>query len=247
MNNEKYFIIIPAAGIGQRFANLQKRTSIYLPKQYAMIDDKTVLEYVLMRFSSCDWVDEIVLALNEQDTYFEQLNVQISKPLTVVTGGETRAHSVFNALKVIHKKASASDWVLVHDAARPCLSLFDLQNLKEQLQDHEVGGLLAERMTATVKQAQENDQVYRTLNRERLWQALTPQMFRNEILYTGLKYCLEKKQAVTDESQAVEYLGLVPKLIEARDYNIKITTQNDLHLTRVLIKDSFKKTAELDI
>ena len=239
---EKYIVIIPAAGIGQRFSRLRANDLVCFPKQYAMLGEKTVLEHVLACFEACTWIDEIVIALHANDTYFDKLRMNRTKNITVVTGGDTRAQSVFNALHSIQHKVKANDWILVHDAARPCLSLRDLQNLKSKLSLHGVGGLLAERITATVKQSQQNNQIYRTLNRDKLWQALTPQMFRNEVLYSSLQYCLDKKFAVTDESQAVECLGFVPQLIEAYDFNIKITTQNDLHLAQAFLMSQCRNT-----
>ncbi len=136
--------------------------------------------------------------------------------------------SVLAGLKKLAARAAASDWVLVHDAARPCLQRVDLDQLTEQLRNDAVGGLLAAPVVDTLKRADGGDRVAQTVSREKLWRALTPQMFRRDVLQQALQSAMTNGVAVTDEAQAVEALGLRPKLIAGDVDNIKITLPEDL-------------------
>lgn len=234
--SQKYFVIIPAAGIGQRFCDSTLDEKYRYPKQYANLSQHTVLEHILSRFASVEWIDRIVVALHEKDTYFNRIFPALPKKTVRVIGGETRTQSVLNALKQVQAEAKGTDWVLVHDAVRPCLSERDLNFLKQQLLKHPVGGILAEKIVSTVKSSSIDQKIEETLDRDKLWLALTPQMFRSEILYSALTHCIEKNLPVTDESQAVEHLGYKPLLVQAHDCNIKITTQKDLILAAALLQ-----------
>ena len=136
--------------------------------------------------------------------------------------------SVLAGLKVLETLAAARDWVLVHDAARPCLSSEDLGRLLTELADDEVGGLLAAAVVDTLKRADDQQRIHQTVPREKLWRALTPQMFRFELLRRALQSAVDNRVAVTDEAQAVEALGLRPKLIAGDADNMKITLPEDL-------------------
>ncbi|MCS5708384.1 2-C-methyl-D-erythritol 4-phosphate cytidylyltransferase [Candidatus Berkiella cookevillensis] len=230
----KFFIIIPAAGIGQRF--LQNSA---LPKQYERLQSKTVLEHVIDLFLAQSWITEVVVALHPEDKYFSKIYAQrdaeeIPKLRTVI-GGKSRAESVWNALHSMQTTVKAHDWILVHDAARPCLSQRDLLNLIAQLKTNDIGGILAEKLAGTIKHCEEQNTIGHTVNRDRLWQALTPQMFKNDVLYKSLAYCFERKYIITDEAQAVERFGLPVKLIEAQDINLKITYPKDLALANAIL------------
>lgn len=233
---DKFFIIIPAAGIGQRFL----QNSI-LPKQYEQLHSKTVLEHVIDLFLAQSWITEVVVALHPEDKYFSKIYVQNddakkdTHKLRTVIGGESRAESVWNALRSMQSTTAAHDWILVHDAARPCLSQRDLLNLISQLKTNDIGGILAEKLAGTIKYCEEQNTIGHTVNRDRLWQALTPQMFKNDVLYKSLAYCFERKYVITDEAQAVERFGLPVKLIEAQDINLKITYPKDLALAKAIL------------
>jgi 2-C-methyl-D-erythritol 4-phosphate cytidylyltransferase len=222
-----YWIIIPAAGIG-------KRMGTEIPKQYLKLGEQTVLEHTIQRFQNLPQIKGIVVCIAPDDLYFEKL--AISKQVMITNGGKERCDSVLNGLKYLEQYAEENDWILVHDAARPCVRKSDIEKLMFELQNHEVGGLLAVPVRDTMKRAK-NQCVEMTINRENLWHALTPQMFRFKILKTALETTLEKQQIITDEAQAVEFLGLSPMLIEGHADNIKITHPNDLQLATLFISN----------
>jgi len=222
-----YWVIIPAAGIG-------KRMGTEIPKQYLKLGDQTVLEHTINRFQNLPQIKGIVICLAPDDLFFNQLS--ISKQIMMTNGGKERCDSVLNGLNFLEKYAEENDWLLVHDAARPCVRKSDIEKLIFELQNHEVGGLLAVPVRDTMKRAK-NQHVETTVNRENLWHALTPQMFRFKILKTALETALEKQQIITDEAQAIEFLGLSPMLIEGHADNIKITHPNDLQLAHLFLSN----------
>ncbi len=222
-----YWVIIPAAGIG-------KRMGTEIPKQYLKLGDQTVLEHTINRFQSFSQIKGIVICLAPDDLFFNQLS--ISKQIMMTNGGKERCDSVLNGLNFLEKYAEENDCILVHDAARPCVRKSDIEKLMFELQDHEVGGLLAVPVRDTMKRAK-NQHVETTVNRENLWHALTPQMFRFKTLKMALETALEKQQIITDEAQAIEFLGLHPMLIEGHADNIKITHPNDLQLAHLFLSN----------
>lgn len=222
-----YWVIIPAAGIG-------KRMGAEIPKQYLKLGKKTVLEHTINRFQNLSQIKGIVICLAPDDLFFNQLS--ISKQIMITNGGKERCDSVLNGLKFLEKYAEENDWILVHDAARPCVRKSDIEKLMFELQNHEIGGLLAVPVRDTMKRAK-NQHVETTVNRENLWHALTPQMFRFKTLKRALETALKKQQLITDEAQAIEFLGLSPMLIEGHADNIKITHPNDLQLATLFISN----------
>ena len=215
----KYWAIIPAAGSGTRLPADR-------PKQYLTIGGKTIIEHTLQKFCDCPNISAITVAIAEQDTYWSKLAIKNHQKITTTIGGSERCESVLNALKTI--AAQAQDWILVHDAARPCLHTTDLDKLIKTLSDHPVGGLLALPVRDTLKRADADGLVTATVNRDNLWQAFTPQMFRFKMLKDSLQTVWQKGIIVTDEAQAIEYCGYRPKLIEGSPDNIKITCRHDL-------------------
>lgn len=216
----KYFVVIPAAGIGIRMG-------ADIPKQYLKIYDKTVLEYSLANFLIDVRCEQIILALQPQDPYYAQLQIQCEK-LKVVSGGIERCNSVLNGLHALNNCAGDADWVLVHDAARPCLLEKDINHLIFTLQNHPVGGLLGTPVRDTIKTVNQQNEVISTPERTALWHAFTPQMFRFKKLYTALQTAINGKQHVTDEASAIELAGEKPLMINGSPTNIKITHPNDL-------------------
>lgn len=214
-----------------------------LPKQYLTIAGRTLLEHALAPFLQSSAISAIMLALHPQDKHFEDLTIKAPK-LKTTTGGETRAHSVFNALQALLKISDATpmqdDFVLVHDAARPCLTCAELEHLVEIGRRTEHGCILATPLQDTVKQVH-SDQIQTTLDRAQLWRALTPQMFRFQVLYQALHACLDKGVAITDEASALEYMGLHPRVISADSRNLKVTTVDDLRLAEIYIQDMHKR------
>ena len=221
----QYWAVIPAAGVG-------KRMQADRPKQYLELLGKTVLEHTLDRLLSMKSVSGVVLSISEGDEYWADLNYQSAKPLLVANGGKERSDSVLNALNLLNEKVDTAQsvYALVHDAARPCVRTDDIQNLIEQCSD-EHGGLLALAVRDTMKRSDSQANVLETVDRNNLWHALTPQMFRLDLLISALNNAEQNKLAVTDDASAMELLGYKPKLIEAHEDNIKITRAFDLTLS----------------
>ncbi|MFZ0220034.1 MAG: 2-C-methyl-D-erythritol 4-phosphate cytidylyltransferase [Candidatus Aquirickettsiella sp.] len=215
-----YFAIVPAAGVGNRM-------QIDLPKQYVSINGKKILAYTLTTLLNYPKFKKCVVVINKEDKHWPDL--QFSSPnLLTAWGGEERCHSVFNGLLALKTFAKKNDWILVHDAARPLLHQSDIDKLIAHLENHSVGGLLGHPIKNTVKQL--NNHQFETLDRKKLWAAVTPQMFRYHWLVNALDSAIQKKQFVTDEAHAIELFGQQPKMIEGRTDNIKITDKEDLKL-----------------
>ncbi len=219
----KFWAVVPAAGVG-------KRMQADRPKQYLPLANKTVLEQTLMRLLDADVFSAVAVAISKEDPYWPELELSSHDKVITAAGGKERADSVLSALKSLRDQASDSDWVLVHDAARPCLTSSDIHLLIETLKDDDVGGILALSSHDTLKNV-EGLNITETIDRSVIWRALTPQMFR----YGMLKQALEQAEgnpAVTDEASALEMQGLQPKIVEGRPDNIKITRPEDLALAQ---------------
>ena len=216
-----FWAVIPAAGAG-------KRMSADRPKQYLPLAGKTVIEHTLDRFLCHSALSGIVVALDKDDRYWKALKIDPDTRLKTVVGGTERCHSVLNALDDLSHRAAAHDWVLVHDAARPCLAADDLDLMLEALTEDAVGGILAVPVKDTIKRGTTDLRVAETVDRKALWHALTPQMFRLGLLTEALSKSLQDHYLVTDEASAVEHIGLKPKLVQGRADNIKITHPEDL-------------------
>lgn len=226
---QKFWAVIPAAGVGSRMQADR-------PKQYLPLHGKTVLEHTLACFLDHPEIEGVVVALSENDPWWRELGLQHAKLYTAL-GGEERCHSVLNALNSLQSQADDNDWVLVHDAARPCLRREDLDHLLDELQGHPVGGLLGLPVADTVKRTGDDDAVIETVSREHLWRALTPQMFRLAELRMALNAALENGALVTDDASAMELAGKMPKMIEGHGDNIKITRPQDLRLAELYLQE----------
>lgn len=214
-----YFIIVPAAGIGTRMES-------DIPKQYIMVKNKCIIEYTLNTLLAYSAFEKCVVVINAYDKNWHSLKLTHPKLITT-TGGTERANSVLNGLIALKPFIKNNDWVLVHDAARPFLHASDIDKLITELSNDSLGGLLGSPLKNTIKRIQDN-RCFATLDRQHLWHALTPQMFRYHWIFKALNSAIEKKQTVTDESSAIELLGKHPKIIAGRADNIKITDRNDL-------------------
>lgn len=223
--------VVPAAGVGSRM-------EADIPKQYMKIVGKTILEHTINRLLSHPRIDGVVVAIAEGDRRWSKIKIKSDKPVFTAPGGEERCHSVLNALQVLAEQdeSNEQDWVLVHDAARPCLRHEDIDALFEHLYHHMVGGLLAYPVRDTMKRADDKTRAVETVSREGLWHAMTPQMFRFHLLRDALQVALEDKVVITDESSAVEYAGYKPRLVEGHTDNIKITTTGDILLAELMIR-----------
>lgn len=229
---QNIWVVIPAAGVG-------KRMESDIPKQYLQLNNKTIIEHTLSVFDKHDSISEIVVSISGGDEYWNALNFELSKPLHVAAGGNERCDSVLNGLKYLENKAADDDWVLVHDAARPCLRQEDVTLLVDSLREHDVGGILAIPVRDTMKRSFDNNTIKETVERENLWHALTPQMFRFSILKNALELALSNNDVITDEASAIELAGYSPVLIEGHADNIKITRPEDLVLASFFLQKKY--------
>lgn len=221
--------VIPAAGRGSRMGGER-------PKQYLTLAGKTVIEHVLDRFRAHPAIRGIVVALAAGDPWRERLAGDGDRPVFTVTGGAERHHSVLNALHHLHAFAHADDWVLVHDAARPCLRASDIDRLIDELRDHPVGGLLGVPVADTLKRVDHNRDVIATLSRDNIWCASTPQMFRLGELTAAIERAIRENVAITDEAGAIERTARMPRMIPGSADNIKITRPADLALAEQFLR-----------
>lgn len=224
----KYWLVMPAAGFGRRFGADR-------PKQYAPLCGRTVIEWALAPFLTDSRCAGAVVALAEDDPYWKEV---APSNVLVTAGGRERSHSVRNGLTALTDRAGRDDWVLVHDAARPCLSRQDLDRLLTSLADHPTGGLLATPAADTLKRADASLEVQQTVDRAGLWRALTPQMFRYARLCEALDRAHAAGRVPTDEAQAIEWLGDHPKLVEGAAANLKVTSAADLAIAAALLKEN---------
>jgi 2-C-methyl-D-erythritol 4-phosphate cytidylyltransferase len=218
----KLWAVVPAAGSSRRMAGAA------LPKQYLPLAGRTVIEWSVAPFLERSDCERIVVVVAEQDRHWRQQPLAGHPKIVTATGGAERVDSVRAGLQALASQASEQDWVLVHDAARPCLKSADLQRLIAELGADSVGGLLAAPVVDTLKRGDVDNRVQATISRASLWRALTPQMFRYAVLDRALRKAHETRSAPTDEAQAVEALGLQPRLVPGDPDNIKITLPEDV-------------------
>ena len=222
-----FWAVIPAAGVGARMAADR-------PKQYLQLGGRSILEHSLGCFLDHPGLLGLVVSVACDDPFWPTLPCAVDPRVVRVDGGRERADSVLNALLHLHALgASGDDWVLVHDAARPNLAREDLDKLLGELSDDPVGGLLAVPARDTLKRVDKQGRVVETVDRQCIWQAYTPQMFRLGALHRALADSLVADANITDESSAMEWAGLSPRLIEGRSDNIKVTRPEDLEWLRL--------------
>jgi 2-C-methyl-D-erythritol 4-phosphate cytidylyltransferase len=225
----RFLALIPAAGSGSRMAGS-------LPKQYLEISGRPLLAYAIERLAAHSLIEQVFVVLAPQDVHFAKRDWRVfsEKMTPLYCGGATRAQSVFNGLIAASDAMEAADWVLVHDAARPCLGRAELDRLLEELREDATGGLLAVPVADTLKRADADAAVIRTEARNSLWLAQTPQMFRYRLLVDALR--LARDVDATDEACAIERLGLKPRLVPGNARNIKVTHPGDLELAELILK-----------
>lgn len=224
-----HWVVVPAAGVGRRFGGV-------IPKQYQLLAGKTVMEHSLERLLQLHTT--IVVAVHPDDQQWSRLPIFENDRIRTVHGGQERVDSVRLALECLHREADTEDWVLVHDVARPCVAISDIQQLMSSLQAHSVGGLLATPISDTVKRVADEGQhhhVVTTEPRQPLWLAQTPQMFRYGLLHWSLQTASKQGWQVTDEASAVEQLGYQPLVVEGSRDNIKITRREDLVIAEAIL------------
>ncbi|MRS19470.1 2-C-methyl-D-erythritol 4-phosphate cytidylyltransferase [Pantoea sp. SOD02] len=225
--------VVPAAGVGSRM-------QAACPKQYLTIGQFTLLEHSVARLLAHPAVKQVIVPVSNDDGWFDSLPLAQDSRILRVTGGDTRAESVLAGLNAIQH----SEWVLVHDAARPCLHPDDLARLLAVREYSKVGGILAAPVRDTMKRAEPGKTaIAHTVEREDLWHALTPQFFPHQLLTACLTRALHEGATITDEASALEYCGYHPVLVSGRSDNIKVTRPEDLalaafYLTQIQLQES---------
>lgn len=233
--SSRFDVVVPAAGVGKRMLSA-------IPKQYLKIAGKTILEHTLERLICHPRIKHIFVALHQQDPYFTELSCADASWLTRVDGGQERADSVLSGLNAA---GQLTDWILVHDAARPCFEHTDIDKLVNLAETGDDGGILACQVRDTMKRSDKLSpiQVNCTVERDGLWHAMTPQFFPLLQLRKALTDALNQQVAITDEASAMEWAGHKVNLVQSSDRNIKITRPDDLALaefflqTQILSKD----------
>ena len=220
----EFFALVPAAGSGSRMGG-------ELPKQYLPLAGRPMIHHALAALCGCADIGTVFVVLAPDDIHWQRYDWSAfgAKLQPLFCGGATRAESVRNGLMA--SELEPEDWVLVHDAARPCLSQVQLARLINELRDDAVGGILAVPVADTLKRADATQHIAHTENREGLWQAQTPQLFRTGLLLRAL----QQARGITDEASAVEALGLKPKLVESETTNFKVTYAQDMRLAELLL------------
>lgn len=220
--------LLPAAGSGSRMAAA-------IPKQYLPLCGKTVVEHTVAALHAVPEIDLVAVVISADDTRWDELDWQGFDRLKVLRcGGDSRAASVCNGLEALRAEGhDAQSWVLVHDAARPCVSPELVSGMIGQLKDDLVGGILAVPVADTLKAADAGQRIAATRPRDGLWQAQTPQMFRLQPLHDALVSGMGPD--ITDEASAIEKTGQSPKLIHGSPWNLKVTYPQDLHLASLIL------------
>jgi len=225
----RIWAVVPAAGKGSRMGADR-------PKQYLELAGRTVLEHTLRCLLAEPRIAGIVVPFAPDDVDGPRIAASLGPRVIATLGGAERCHSVLNGLDAL-PAAAADDWALVHDAARPCLRAGDLAKLIEQLAGDRCGGILAVPVRDTLKRCAPDGAIEHTVDRNQLWHALTPQMFRLSVLRDALRAALAAQRLVTDEAQAVELAGFVPRVVEGHADNIKITRPEDLPLADYYLRN----------
>ncbi len=226
--NANIVALVPAAGTGTRLGDS-------LPKQYLDLNGRPMIFHALGALAAVARISRIVVVLSPDDRHwpdYGEFAAQIGPKLQVIqAGGATRGETVANGLAAIAADTASDSWAMVHDAARPCIHSELIEQFIDELEADTVGGLLALPLSDTIKAGDDLLRVEKTLSREGVWRAQTPQMFRYAMLRTALAACPE----ATDEAQAIETLGHRPKLVMGDSSNLKVTYAPDLQLARMLL------------
>lgn len=227
--NFKYWAIIPAAGRGLRMEAKK-------PKQYLHVAGKALLEHSIAPLLAHEKISKVVVVIAKDDPYWCTLPIAKHHKIIVAHGGNERCHSVFNGLGALQTYADDDDWILVHDAARPLLSLDDVNHLIQEMNNERAGGLLGVPIHATIKRVGDSQEVLETVSRHQLWCAFTPQIFRYGLLCEALNATLPDNPT-SDSAKAMEQMGHSIKMVEGRSDNIKITRPTDLLWAEQLLQD----------
>ena len=225
--HHKLWAIIPAAGSGSRFSKTEL-------KQYQIIQGQTVLEHTVARLNQLP-LTGYVLATSEKDDVAQTLAFSNIEKAHFCLGGQERVQSVLNALEYLSSIASEEDWVFVHDAARPCVSLDCLENLVNTAIEQNQAAILAIPVRDTLKRVVVGTEIQATVDRSTLWQAQTPQIAQLGILKKAIQQALVDSATITDEASALEHIGEKVSVVAGRSDNIKITYAEDLDLAKLIL------------
>ncbi len=235
-NALRYWAVVPAAGAGTRMGSDR-------PKQYLQLCGKSILTHAIERMRTHPRIAGVVVVVAPADSIWPTIAVPDGPArFFVAQGGAERCDSVLSGLSMLVEYASPNDWVLVHDAARPCVRHTDIDKMIASLADDSVGGLLGVPVADTIKRTSANGIVQDTVDRGGLWRAQTPQMFRLVVLREALQQAIDKCHVVTDEASAMELAGYAPRMIEGSGDNIKITRPEDLVLAECFLKRQVEQT-----
>jgi 2-C-methyl-D-erythritol 4-phosphate cytidylyltransferase len=218
-----FSVVVPAAGVGSRMG-------ASCPKQYLPLAGKFLIEHTLERLLGHPKVEQVIVAISASDSFFSTLAVASHPRVIITQGGAERADSVLNGLALV-----TSEWVMVHDAARPCITHQDLDLLIREAVTPD-GALLGSRVRDTMKRTDQHGLIQKTVDREQLWHALTPQFFPTAQLRSALVKGKEHGAVITDEASAMELAGFRPKMVEGRADNIKVTRPEDLALAALYLQ-----------
>ena len=235
-NNENCWAVVPAAGVGTRMQSA-------IPKQYLQLRDRTVIEHTLERLGRHPRIRGVVVVVAAEDDIWPSVSQRLPIQVQAAPGGSERWESVANGLAYLAMMAEADDWVLVHDAARPCLRADDIDKLIDRSVETQRGGILAVPVRDTLKRCADNGAIETTVDRTALWHALTPQMFPLQALRDALAVVAESGEMVTDEAQAMERAGHQTQVVEGHVDNIKITHPADLELAAMYLAEQERKTS----
>ena len=229
MNQSSLFAVVPAAGIG-------KRMNSEIPKQYLKLAGEEILWRSIRRLRETGLLKDVVVAVSEDDEFIHTLPSDLKSFCQIVIGGESRNESVFAALKKLKKRIKDHDFVLVHDAVRPCVRVSDIAQLVNQAKDSDLGSILGVPITDTMKFTDTENNILRTVDRKNMWRALTPQLFKFDKLYESISFTIEQNIQVTDEAQAMEICGHSMRMIHGSPDNIKVTYSEDLAIAEYFLE-----------
>lgn len=223
MKSPQIDVVVPAAGVG-------KRMHLNIPKQYALLSDKTVLEHTVSSLLNCPYVGQVIVGVSSTDEYFDSLAISCDPRVIKGIGGKERSDTVrLNLAKV------TTEYVMVHDAARPLIGQDDLKKLALATQKNIDGAILACRVSDTLKMVKDG-KIVKTVPRENMYRAYTPQMFKTELLKQALEHADRNHLAITDDASAMEILGYKVLIVEGDSGNFKLTTPDDLNLAKLMIE-----------
>ena len=230
--NQKVWAIVPAGGTGSRMNTV-------IPKQYLPLNRRSVIEHTLSRLCECDSVSQLVIGIANNDAHWPQLGFKHKKLAAVVQAGAERVDTVENCLRFIVQQGGAEDWALVHDAARPCVRVAEIEALISTVNDHAAGGILAVPLSDTIKRSGKagmGSKILETVPRDDLWRAMTPQLFKVGDLLSAIEKAHSRGMLVTDEASAMEAWGVQPLLVPCSPDNIKITLPQDIQFAQMILQ-----------